>query len=153
MSSAHKAKANAKAKAKAEAPRAESPFPSGKRRAPAAAGDGGAGRQKKKKKAHSTSDVAAAQWAAAPASAGALHPFEHDPADDCETCFQAYQVCMLAGQRPDTRYDREDAREDDAGHITLPAGHKKAKKLRVPAGNKKAKKFIPYTNARRRLTT
>ena len=21
----------------------------------------------------------------------ALHPFEHDPADDCETCFQAYQ--------------------------------------------------------------
>jgi len=22
---------------------------------------------------------------------GALHPFEHDPADDCETCFAAYQ--------------------------------------------------------------
>lgn len=22
---------------------------------------------------------------------GSLHPFEHDPADDCETCFQAYQ--------------------------------------------------------------
>jgi len=25
---------------------------------------------------------------------GALHPFEHDPADDCETCFAAYQdIC------------------------------------------------------------
>ena len=97
-------KAKAKAKTEAEAPRSESPSPSGKRRAPAAAGDRGAGRQKKRKKAHSTRDVAAAQGAAGPASAGALHPFEHDPADDCETCFQAYQVCMRLGQRPDTRY-------------------------------------------------
>ena len=28
------------------------------------------------------------------ADARALHPFDHDPADDCETCFQAYQdIC------------------------------------------------------------
>ena len=28
------------------------------------------------------------------ADATALHPFDHDPADDCETCFQAYQdIC------------------------------------------------------------
>ncbi len=73
--------------------------PAGKRKAPEAASDGGAGRKKKKNKSSTSGVRSAAERGAAPMeppACDALHPFEHDPADDCETCFQAYQVCMCA---------------------------------------------------------
>jgi len=68
----------------------------GKRKAPdnAVVGKGSSqdsskGRSKKKK-----GKGAGAAGGGTAASGGALHPFEHDPADDCETCFAAYQdIC------------------------------------------------------------
>ena len=85
-----------KAKAKNKTTRGEAPKAvgggspcaelAGKRKAPEEAGEGSTGRKKKKNKSSTRNLISAAE--------GALHPFEHDPADDCETCFQAYQVCM-----------------------------------------------------------
>ena len=50
---------------------------------------------KKKKKVKHTDDGAASGGGTPGVKPGeALHPFDHDPADDCETCFQAYQdIC------------------------------------------------------------
>ena len=50
---------------------------------------------KKKKKVKNTNDGAASGGGRPGVKPGqALHPFDHDPADDCETCFQAYQdIC------------------------------------------------------------